>query len=219
MEGSGHRSSCSYENPLAFQCDYVNWHPHQRLLHIWDWFFTQVSFWFELPNCSWLKKKLCAPWEVVRFRSVPYSPSGLRGRILKFLPQTYTPLCSAVLRGDRSCKCKAKKVPTPAAHSVLVVTKPWDEGSRERCHLLIHRIPQSSHPSSSPGWATNSDSNWVLSCESTLEGHWFPIAWKFLIVIPLFPSNSYCGHSITDWNTITDWSNTISRHLPPRRAL
>lgn len=34
---SGHRFSFSYRNPLVFQCDYINWNPHQHLLLIWDW--------------------------------------------------------------------------------------------------------------------------------------------------------------------------------------
>lgn len=46
-----------------------------------------------------------------RFRSMSYSQTELRGKILKSLLQTYILLFSAVLRGDQSVNAKSKKVP------------------------------------------------------------------------------------------------------------
>lgn len=73
------------------------------MLHIWDWFLLRflsgVSY--QIGSGKILKMGFCTIRCGV-FRKVSYSVTELRGRILKSLPQTYSPLISTDYKGNES---------------------------------------------------------------------------------------------------------------------
>lgn len=174
---SGHRSSCSYRNPLVFQRDYINWHPaftpHLELVS------TQVFFWFELLNCSWPKGKkwLCAPREVVRL-GVCFTPwPNWWAEFGSFCLGPTHPFSLLSSEVTSPGKCKVKEgANSSSTFSVSAQQAMWWRIQRKYHQLIYHSPLISSHPSSALGCATRTDSNRVLSCQLILKGHWFPVA-------------------------------------------
>lgn len=90
-----------YGNPLVFQCNFISWHPHQHVLHICDWFLPKFlsGMSYQTDSGKILKMAFCT-MNYGTFRNGPYFLTELRSRILKSLPQTYSPLFPTVLRGN-----------------------------------------------------------------------------------------------------------------------
>lgn len=137
MKLFGHWSRFSFGNSLVFHCDYTNWHPHQYLLHIWDWSFHSFSSGVSCQIVPEKRKKwLCAPQAALLPDWTRRQNSGFPSLEL-LIPFLYSPQRRQIPEDAES-----KKVPTPAAPLVLVATKLRSEGCwRKSATNSFTRVP------------------------------------------------------------------------------